>query len=303
MLQRTSTGYSNALFTVSGAAPKHWYDKICKILNKIGLQQNAYDPYLFSGHIIDPLDTLDSPSSYPLTLSIYINNFIYLSEDPAVEAKFECLIEEYAIADFMGTVEWFLDTQFQWIVTPDPVQVHLSQTGFASHLVEGNNIHLHNVTPNATLYCSSLPIDTCPKSDEDKKCPTFIEHKRKFQSIVGSIGWLAQSTCPNLAPSHSFLSAHINKPSCSHLNAALYVLHYIHLSIDYGFTFTTAVKAPLHTYMTFPHSSNTEAYVDAIPPKNDQHHWLTTLVMPDGVCRLGMLSGKESNFHSSNFKV
>jgi hypothetical protein len=83
-------------------------------------------------------------------------------------------------------------------------------------------------------------------------------------------------SAPDLAPSHSFLSAYINKPSRSHLNAALYVLHYIHSTIDYGFKFTYTKKAPLHTYMTFPHSSNTEAYVAAIPPKTDQHHQLTT---------------------------
>jgi hypothetical protein len=28
--------------------------------------------------------------------------------------------------------------------------------------------------------------------------------------------------------------------------------------------------------MSFPHSSNTEAYIDATPPKTDQHHQLTT---------------------------
>ena len=66
------------------------------------------------------------------------------------------------------------------------------------------------------------------------------------------------------------------RPSRSHLNAALYVLHYVHLIIDYGFMFTSAEKAPLHTYMSVPHSSDTEAYDDALPPKTDQHQRLTT---------------------------
>jgi hypothetical protein len=35
-------------------------------------------------------------------------------------------------------------------------------------------------------------------------------------------------------------------------------------------------KAPLHTYMTFPHSSDTEAYNDALPPHPKHHHHLTT---------------------------
>ena len=60
------------------------------------------------------------------------------------------------------------------------------------------------------------------------------------------------------------------------MNAALYVLHYIHSTIDYSFTFTSELKAPLHIYMSFPHGSDTEAYKDAFPPKLGDHHRLTT---------------------------
>ena len=121
-------------------SPKHWYNKIQKIFYKLGLQQNAYDPCLFSGNILDPSDPLNSPSTSPLTLGIYVDDFVYFSEDPEVEAKFLCLLQEEVTADFMGSVEWFLGRHFQWMVTPDLIQVHLSQTGFASHLVKENNI-------------------------------------------------------------------------------------------------------------------------------------------------------------------
>jgi hypothetical protein len=40
--------------------------------------------------------------------------------------------------------------------------------------------------------------------------------------------------------------------------------------------FTSAEHSPLHTYMSFPASLDTEAYTDAIPPSKDQHHHLTT---------------------------
>ncbi len=219
-------------------SPKHWYDKIRKILNSIGLQQNAYDPCLFSANIIDPSEPTNSPASFSLTLGLCVDNFVYFLADPAVEKKYERLLKQYSTVNYMGTVEWFLGTHFQWLVTPGIVKVHLSQTGFTSHLVEENDVHLRNITLNATPYWSSLPINACPESDEDEKNPTFIEHKKKYQSIAGSIGWLAQTTRPNLAPSHSFLLAYINRPSRSHLNAALYVLHYIHSTINYGFTFS-----------------------------------------------------------------
>jgi hypothetical protein len=160
-------------------------------------------------------------------------------------------------------------------VTPSVVKVHLSQTGFASHLVEENNIQHRNITPDATPYWSGLPIDTGPTSDKDKESPWFLKRRRKYQSIDGSIRWLAQSTHPNLTPLHLFLLAYNNKPSRSHMNAALYMLHYIHSTIDYGFTFTSKLKAPLHTYISFPHPLDTKAYNDALPPKLSNHHRLT----------------------------
>jgi hypothetical protein len=69
----------------------------------------------------------------------------------------------------MGTVEWFLGTHFQWLVLEDKVLVHLSQTGFATHLVEENNTHEKNITPNATLYQSCLSINAILESSKDNK--------------------------------------------------------------------------------------------------------------------------------------
>ena len=156
-------------------SPRHWYVKIKAILEKLGLRQNAYDPCLFSGNIVDPSNPADSPSSEPLTLGLYVDDFVYFSTDPEVEAEFQCLLKQQVTVDFMGRVEWFLGTHFQWSATPDVVQVHLSQTGFASHLIEENNIHHRNIIPNATPYRSGLPIDACPESDEDKDNPTFLK--------------------------------------------------------------------------------------------------------------------------------
>ncbi len=93
---------------------------------------------------------------------------------------------------------------------------------------------------------------------------------------MGSIGWLAQSIRPYLAPPHSFLSTYNSKPSRSHLNAALYVLHYIHSTIDYGFTFLSKATVPFHLYILFPRCSDTKAYNDAVPTKDGSCHRLTT---------------------------
>ena len=257
-------------------SPRHWYNKITAVLSSIGLKPNASDPCMFTGTLCDPDNPAADLPSDPLTIGLYVDDFVYFSENPAAERHFERLLSRLVTVDFMGTVDWFLGTHFQWSCFGGEVSVHLSQTGFAAHLVEDNNAHERNVTPDATPYRSGLPIDACPESNEADDCPALIERKKRYQSVVGSIGWLAQSTRPDLAPTHSFLSSYNNRPSKSHWNAALYALHYIHSTIDYGFTFTSTAQVPLHTFMSFPPSSDTEAYSDAIPPSPTQHHRLST---------------------------
>jgi hypothetical protein len=50
------------------------------------------------------------------------------------------------------------------------------------------------------------------------------------------------------------------------MKAALYALHYVHSTYDYGITFTSSVTSPIHTYVHFPTPTDVEAYTDAIPP-------------------------------------
>jgi hypothetical protein len=268
LLKRTLYGFRRS--------PRHWYTKINCILLSLGLKDNASDPCLFSGNLVNPSNPAIEPSSASLTLGIYVNDFVYFSEDPQVKRRFEQLLTNLIMVEFMGTVDWFLGTHFQWSSSPDNISIHMNQTGFAMHLVKDNNIHTQNITPDATPYRSGLPINAIPESDEDDNCPALIKRKRRYQSAISSIGWLAQTTRPDLSPTHSFLSAYNNKPSKSHWNAALYALHFIHSAIDYGIMFTSAEHSPLHTYMSFPASLDAEAYTDAIPsfqrPAPSPHH-------------------------------
>ncbi len=168
-------------------------------------------------------------------------------------------------------ISWYSKIQF-WL----QVKSYISDWQFSKSGHLARYVSCHNAMAYDTPYCSGLPINAIPESDKDEESPTFHEHKQKYQSVISSIGWLAQSTHPDLAPLHSYLSAYFNTPSCSHWNAALYVIHFIHLTVDYGISFTSTEKTPLHTYMHFPHSLDTEAYGDVIPPKPSPHHLLTT---------------------------
>jgi hypothetical protein len=163
-------------------SPRHWYMKIKTILHSLGLRDNASDPCIFTGTIIDPSNPAGPPSTAPLTLSLYVNDCIYFTEDPEAERRIKQLLEDLITVEFMGTIDWFLGTHFQWLYSNDAVSVHLSQTSFTAHLVEFNNAHSKNITPDATPYRSGLPIDAIPDSDEVNNCPALIIRKQYYQN-------------------------------------------------------------------------------------------------------------------------
>ncbi len=67
-------------------------------------------------------------------------------------------------------------------------------------------------------------------------------------------------------PSTRFLSSYSNKPATGHMKAALYALHYIYSTHDYGISFTLEDMSPMHSYVHYPPSTDVKVYEDAIPP-------------------------------------
>ncbi len=51
------------------------------------------------------------------------------------------------------------------------------------------------------------------------------------------------------------------------MKAALYNLHYIHSTHNYGISFTPNNMAPMHSYIHYHPSSDVEAYTNTTPPK------------------------------------
>ncbi len=144
----------------------------------------------------------------------------------------------------------------------------MNQSGFATNFVEQFCRDEWEPTPDATPYRSGVPIDSIAPSKDTDDSPFQIRHAEAYRSLVGSIGWLAGATRPDIAPVHSFLASYSSKPSPGHMKAALYALHYIHSTHDYGITFTSSTTSPIHSFVHFPPSSDVEGYTDAIPP-----HW------------------------------
>jgi hypothetical protein len=88
--------------------------KINAILCSIGLTPSLEDLCLYSGLIVDPSDPSGTKLESPLSLGLYVDDFVYFLEDPAVEALFCCLLAQRCKVDFMGIINWFLGIHFSW---------------------------------------------------------------------------------------------------------------------------------------------------------------------------------------------
>ncbi len=93
-------------------SPRHWYNKTNRILKSIGLEPSLGDPCLFTGFFKDPDDPTSAPSSPPLSLGLYIDDFVYFSKNPAIEALFCHLLSAHCKVNFMGIIEWYCSRPF-----------------------------------------------------------------------------------------------------------------------------------------------------------------------------------------------
>jgi hypothetical protein len=71
------------------------------------------------------------------------------------------------------------------------------------------------------------------------------------------------------------------------MKSALHTLQYIHSTHDYGISFTSKAKLPMHTFLHQPHKTDLEAFTDAVAPTTEQSHRLTTCTDANWGSQLG----------------
>ena len=253
LLQRTLYGLKRS--------PRHWYDKMTKMLEKVGLMKCPNSPCLFKGTVI--------PNAKPLYLGLYVDDFVYFSEDPKVERKFEELLGKQTNVDFMGQVSHFLGIRYQWRKTENRTQVHLSQESFADQLI--NHAKMDNIATKTALtpYRSGCPVDALPKT----KLLPQQRHKleTELRSYVGSLLWLSQATRPDLSTVTNILAKYQNQPTQQVIDAAKYVIRYIKGTKNKGIVFDSESPHQLISHTHFPvHTNKLIATADANWGPQDQ---------------------------------
>jgi len=224
-------------------APKLWFNKLHDHLLQMGLKQSPISPCLFVGSLIE--------GQPPIYIGIYVDDAIYFSASNQVEKAYEQHLSTIVNVDFMGLVTHFWGIEFSWCHHYDGyLSVSLTQQLFAENLVDSVNYSTASTLTFVTSCRSGFLIDSIPES-------TLSSHKQDhlclhYQSLVGSLNWLAHTTCPDLSMAVSLLAQHQSHPSPGHIDAALHVIKYVAQTSNLGIYFSSRKHSTLESFLNFP---------------------------------------------------
>ncbi len=123
----------------------------------------------------------------------------------------------------MGQVTQFLGIEFTWKCHQDGhISVSLTQQSFAETLIESFDFTSTSLSTFTTLYQSGLSIDSVPLQSTSSADRDILQ--LQYQSLVGSLNWLAHITRPDLFTVISLLAQHQSYPSPDHLESADYAV-------------------------------------------------------------------------------
>jgi hypothetical protein len=162
----------------------------------------------------------------------------------------------------MGQVTHFLVIEFTWHHHQDGnISVNLTQQSFVEMLLENLSGSYHTTSTFTTPYRSGISIDSIPSVSMNS-----VEQDKlrlQFQSLVGSLNWLAHTTHPDLSTVVSLLTQHQSNPSPGHLDAVLYVVNYLLHTKTLGIYFSSTKRQTLSSFLHFPLPSNLLSMADA----------------------------------------
>jgi len=189
-------------------SPTHWCQTFRAALEAMGLLVCPNDPSVFTGA---------SPTGGTLCFATSVNDCIHFGTDDTTEEWFEQTLGSRLNVDFVGEVSWCLGVRCKWQLTEDNLlTVHLSQEGYIHKLFDQER--LVDCDPTSTPYRSGHVINRAPHDE----IPVANKHAlvKRYQSLIGGLNWLSNSTCSDIAAAAGLLASHLKNPSQGHLDAA-----------------------------------------------------------------------------------
>lgn len=206
-----------------------WFCHFIKVLVKIGLKQCSIDPAFFIGNWASPPHpSIPMPadgSNLQIMIPIHVDDGLSATNSEPLYKWIIAQLGDHGIqVKDMGSVSMFLG----WRVFRDRPsrRLWLSQAPMVMTLLQE-----YKMDP---CQASAVPMDKLPSDWPEGKNAVLVDAHlprdvfiKKYQSIVGSITYLAMSTRADLAFSAMALGHHSSDPQPKHMAAAKQVLRYL----------------------------------------------------------------------------
>jgi hypothetical protein len=190
-------------------SPRAWYEKIDTVLKKLGLQRSTSDGNMYFMH----------KDGDTLILMLYVDDlFIIGSSDRLISWLKTFLHKEFNMTD-LGMVKRYLGISFKNV----PPGIFLHQCDYA----------LSILTDFGMAQCKSAPSPLPEGLVLVTNMDSPYVDSTYYCKLVGKLIFLT-ITRPDLAYAVSRVSSYMANPQQTHLDAAKYILHYIHGTINHG---------------------------------------------------------------------
>jgi hypothetical protein len=141
------------------------------------------------------------------------------------------------------------------------LSVSLTQQSFIDTLLETLGISIDGISKYTSPYQANCHIDSIPFQDMSASDRDRL--RLRYQSLVGSLNWLAHTTRPDLSTVVSLLAQHQSTPSQGHFDAAMYVARYLATTRHLGIHFTSTRSSTLESFLHFPVPQSLLSMLDA----------------------------------------
>jgi len=186
-------------------SPLLWYQDLTKTLKELGLQEVKDVPCLWK--------------SDKLIVFFYVDEIIVLIKPgqlPALESFEKKLLSRYEIRS-LGELDTFCGIQVRR--NREIGAIWLSQEAYLNTLAQ----KFPSLKKLSRVPTTPLPLEELLPSTEPKNDANIY----RYAQLVGSIGYVAGATRPDVAKSHSKLAEFLVNPSKQHIDAAYQTLAYL----------------------------------------------------------------------------
>ena len=205
------------------ASPLLWYKELTKTLKELGLQEVKEAPCLWKND--------------KLIVFFYVDDIVVLARlahRAALDDFERKLLRRYEIRS-LGELSTFCGIQTHRDRSTG--SIWLSQSAYLDKLATKYPAPKPLTRPPAT----PLPLEELLPLDQ----PRNDTNVHRYAQLVGSIGYIATATRPDVSKAHSKLAEFLTNPSQQHINAAYQTLSYLYSTKDRALHYDASISTDI----------------------------------------------------------